>query len=204
MHTGLGLNKKLTGLIVFINLFRFWMRKCFLGFEYANVFLKRVDKKSIQLILKQNGAKIGANCDVESGLTFHNCRDYSNLIIGNNCHIGKNCFFDLKDKVEIGNNVVISMQSTFITHQDLDKSELRNVFPASKNEITVKSNSYIGTNATILKGVVINEFSVVAAGSVVTKDVSGYSIVGGVPARLIKKIEESRIRETNSAYDDKN
>ena len=89
IKTGLGLNRKYKGLIAYINLFRFWMRRCFLGFEYANVFLKRIDKKSVQLILKKNGAQIGSDCDIESGLTFHNCKNYSNLIVGNNCHIGK-------------------------------------------------------------------------------------------------------------------
>ncbi len=190
MKNGLGLRKKFKSVISSINLFRFSIRKWIFGFEYANLFLKRLDKLSLHLILKKNGAKIGINCDIESGLTFHNCKDYSNLSIGNNCHIGKNCFFDLREKVEIDDNVVISMQTTFITHQDLNKSELRKIFPASKKKIIVKDNCYIGTNVTILQGVVINEFSVVAAGSVVIKDVPHHSIVGGVPAGFIKKVNK--------------
>lgn len=49
-------------------------------------------------------------------------------------------------------------------------------------------NAWIGSNATVLQGVTVGENSVVAAGAVVTKDVPANSIVGGVPAKLIKKI----------------
>jgi len=101
MKTGFGTQKKLRLLNVYFNLFSFKVRRNLLGFDVANQFMQRVDKSSIQLILKRYGATIGKNCDIETGLIFHNCKDYSNLIIGNNCHIGKNCFFDLQDKVTI-------------------------------------------------------------------------------------------------------
>ena len=190
MKTGLRLQHKVKILYSYTNLFRFWLLKTLFGFDAANIFLQRLDKTSILLVLKKNGATIGSDCDIETGLVFHNCMDYSNLIIGNNCHIGKNCFFDLRDKVIIEDNVVISMQTTFITHQDLNKSELKTILPADKSNIIVKNDSYIGANATILRGTVINSFSVVAAGAVVTKDVPELTMVGGVPAELIKKIEK--------------
>ena len=190
MKTGLGLQRKLKALNKNINLLRFWFLKTLLGFDLANIFLQRLDKDSIQAVLKKNGAIIGEKCDIETGLIFHNCTDYSNLIIGNNCHIGKNCFFDLKGKVIIEKNVVISMQTTFITHQDMNQSGLKTKYPATSSDILVKNNSYIGANATILQGTTVNEFAMVAAGSVVTKKVAEYTIVGGVPAKLIKKFEK--------------
>lgn len=52
----------------------------------------------------------------------------------------------------------------------------------------IGKNVWIGSNATVLQGVTVGENSVVAAGAVVTKDVPANSIVGGVPAKLIKKI----------------
>ena len=189
MKTGLGLQRKFKALNTKINLFRFWLLKTLLGFDAANIFLQRLDKGSIQSVLKINGATIGENCDIETGFVFHNSKDYSNLIIGNNCHIGKNCFFDLRGKVFIENNVVISMQTAFITHQDMNQSGLREKYPASYGNIVVKSNSYIGANATILQGVIVDDFAMVASGSVVTKNVDSYTMVGGVPAKLIKKIQ---------------
>jgi acetyltransferase-like isoleucine patch superfamily enzyme len=189
MKPGLGLQRKLKSLNKNLNIFRFCLLKTLFGFDAANAFLQKADKASVQSILKKNGAMIGKNCDIETGHIFHNCKKYSNLIIGNNCHIGKNCFFDLRGRVVIEDNVVISMQNTFITHQDMNQSGLKEKYPAIYGDIVVKSNSYIGANAMILQGVIVNGFALVAAGSVVTKNVAEYSMVGGVPARFIKKIE---------------
>ncbi|EPN9406353.1 DapH/DapD/GlmU-related protein [Enterococcus faecalis] len=54
----------------------------------------------------------------------------------------------------------------------------------------LKNNVWIGSNATITSGVTIGEWSVVAAGAVVTKDVPPYTVVGGVPARVLKSIDK--------------
>jgi acetyltransferase-like isoleucine patch superfamily enzyme len=165
-------------------------RKKLLGFDTANQFIQKVDKKSIQLILRKNGAIIGKNCDIESGLTFHNNKNYSNLIIGNNCHIGKNCFFDLRDKVIIKNNCVISMQVTFITHMEMNKSELSNLYPSSRGSILIENDVYIGTNAIILMNRTIGENSFIAAGSLINRDVDRGKMVGGVPAKVIKQLKK--------------
>ena len=191
MKTGLGIQRKFKALHAYINLLRFRFLEIMLGFDSANVFLQSLEKNSLLLVLKRNGAVIGSDCDIETGLVFHNCENYSNLIVGNNCHIGKNCFFDLRGKVVIEDNVVISMKSTFITHQDLNNSRLKVLMPAEKNGIIVGNDSYVGANSTILQGVEIHSCSVVAAGAMVTKDVPERTMVGGVPARVIKKIKLS-------------
>lgn len=56
--------------------------------------------------------------------------------------------------------------------------------------IKIYDDCWIGANATILPGVIIGKGSTVASGAVVTKDVPEYSLVGGVPAKLIKKLRE--------------
>lgn len=147
-----------------------------------------MNKDSAISILKANGAVIGKNNDIETPIVFHNCTNFSNLVIGDNCHIGKNCFFDLRGKVIIKNNVVISMQTTFITHQDISRSDLNTVFPASYKDILIHDNCYIGADVTILKGVTINESAVIGAKSLVTKDVMKNTINFGVPAKKIKDI----------------
>jgi acetyltransferase-like isoleucine patch superfamily enzyme len=187
---GLGITKILIKCNVFWNVQFFTIRKKTLGFENACAFLTSLDKNSMIPILRRNGAKIGHLCDIEAPLFFHNCNDFSNLIVGNKCHIGKNCFFDLRGKITIEDNVVISMLSTFITHQDIEKSELKNTYPACQKEIIIGNNSYIGVRSTILKGVIVNPFSIVAAGSLVLNQVESFSIVGGVPAKVIKKIKK--------------
>ncbi len=189
MKTGLGLYRKLRLVYANYNLLRFWLLKTFIGFDIANQFIQRVDKVSLQLILIKNGARIGKDCDIETGLSFHNCNCYSNLIIGDNCHIGKNCFFDLRDKIVIGDNVVISMQCTFITHIDMSKSALTELYSPMQDPIIIENNVYIGAGSQVLKGVKIGAKAFVAAKSLVTKDVAPHSLVGGVPAKLIKKID---------------
>ena len=188
MKTGLGIYKKYRLVFAYYNLFKFWFRKTFIGFDVANQFIQRVDKISLQCILKKNGASIGRNCDIETGLVFHNCLDYSNLIIDDNCHIGKNCFFDLRGKITIENNVVISMNCALITHIDMNKSNLKKLYTAKHSDIVIKNNTYIGINSTVLMGVQIGDHGFVASGSIVSKDVEMYTMVGGIPAKKIKRI----------------
>jgi len=159
-----------------------------LGFEFANILLNRLDKDSVQLILRKNGATIGSNCDIESGQTFHNCRDYSNLVVGDHCHIGKNCFFDLRNKVIIGNNVTVSMECGFITHMDVGKSRLSKEYPSRNLPIAIEANVYLGARAIVLMGCCLHSDSIVAAGALVTKDVPQATIVAGIPAQVKTKL----------------
>jgi len=174
-------------------LFKFQIKKTFFGMDNASLMLNIVPKNVIIPLLKRYNSSIGRNCDIESNLLFHNIdiKDYSNLSIGNNCHIGKNCFFDLRDKIIIKNNVTISMGCSFITHIDVGKSKLFIKYPPEKEEIFINSNVYIGANSTLLMGISVGVNSFIAAGSVVTKDVEPYTMVGGVPAKLIKKLNKA-------------
>jgi len=188
MKTGMGLYKNYRKALAYFNLLRFSLLKYLVGFDYANQFLQRIDKVSLQLVLKKNGATIGNDCDIETGLIFHNCKNYKNLEIGNNCHIGKNCFFDLRDKVIIGNNVVVSMQCSFITHIDMSRSLLRDKYPASHAAVEVGDNCYLGAGTLILKGVRLSHNIISAAGCVITKNIESNNLIGGLPASVIKKI----------------
>ena len=198
MKTGLGLSRKYRKLIAYINLFRFTIRKYIIGFDSANLFIQRVDKISIQLILINNGAKIGDKCNIDTGLVFHNCKNYKNLKIGNNCHIGKNCFFDLRNEILIENNVVISMQCSFITHLDMTKSDLSKLYPSISKRIIINKNCYLGVRTTILMGVELGKSCLIASSSLVNKNVAPYNIVGGVPVKTLKMININ----TNLSDDD--
>lgn len=139
-------------------------------------------------ILKKYGAKIGKNCDIHSPLIIHNAYiDYSNLVIGDNCHIGKDVFLDLKDKILIESNVTISMRTTILTHTSVvPTGPLREKkLPYSQAPVTIKAGAYIGAGVIILEGVTIGEESIVAAGAVVTKNVPPCSTVAGIPAKPV-------------------
>lgn len=90
---------------------------------------------------------------------------------------------EIGDGVLIGHNVVLAT----INHDLLPQNNRKNHYAPIK----IGNHVWIGSNATVLSGVTIGEWAVVAAGAVVTKDVPPYTVVGGVPAKIIKKVEET-------------
>ena len=78
------------------------------------------------------------------------------------------------------------MQSTFITHIDMTKSNLHMNYPSGSEPIIVGDNCYIGANSILLKGVEVGNKSLIAAGSLVNNNVAPNTVVGGVPAERIK------------------
>lgn len=186
---GLGLRQKIQKLKAMRHSFRFRLKCKLSGFENNLVYLQKLDKISLLYILKKNGAKIGQHVDIETGLTLHNCSDFSNLSIGDHSHIGKNCFIDLRDKITIDHNVTISMQCALITHQDMGSSSLDKIYGKTQAPIHIASDSYLGINSTILEGVTIGKASIIAAGSLVNKNIASNTIAGGTPAKEIKKIQ---------------
>ena len=113
---------------------------------------------------------------------------------GENINIGKNVFVNhactfmdrggitLEDKVLIGPKV-----NLITTNHPLQPSERRATI---SRPIIIKKNAWIGAAASIMPGVTIGENSVVAAGAVVTRDVPPNTIVGGIPAKVIKKLDD--------------
>ncbi len=173
---------------VFLNMIIFLFREFFLGFENANNYLKRVSQTSIISILRMKGAKIGEGCNIQDGIVFHNCKNYSRLTIGENCHIGKSCFLDLRDNIIIGDNVVIAMNCTIITHMDMNNSNLRKKFKADQAPVFIDNDVYVGTNSVILMGVTIKEKAIVGASSLVIKNIESKTMVVGNPTVKIKNI----------------
>jgi len=92
--------------------------------------------------------------------------------------------------VTIGANVTISFDVNITTHIDPPASMQQRYFPREEAPVVIKDNVFIGARALILPGVTINEWSLVAAGAVVTKDVPSYSIFAGNPARQIGDIRD--------------
>jgi acetyltransferase-like isoleucine patch superfamily enzyme len=160
--------------------------------ELENILFRCVVLSALAApLLRILGSRIGVNARIHTPLHLHNTQ-YNHLIVGKNCHIGRDVFFDLSRKICIGNNVTISMRSTFITHIDVGDSPLKYLgYPSDEGDIIIHDGVYVGAGATILYGVEIGENSLIAAGALVKESVPPYSLVAGTPGRMVRRIEDS-------------
>jgi len=120
------------------------------------------------------GCNIGKNCTIGA-----NCTIGPNVTIGDGCKIQTGCF--IPEGVIIENDVFLGPNVTFTNVIN------PRAFVNRKNEFkktTVEIGASLGANCTIICGNIIGQYSLVGAGSVVTKDVSDYHVVYGNPARI--------------------
>jgi acetyltransferase-like isoleucine patch superfamily enzyme len=158
------------------------------GFFYSFSFAKCGKNFSPAFHLKITGGKnisIGDNFSSNGGVYLFS--NEGSLQIGNNLSLNTNIHIGasfgkiiIKDNVSIGPNVVLRSADHGIL-----VGKLINAQHHVGGLIVIHNDVWIGANAVILKNVVIREGAVVAAGAVVTKDVPPYSIVAGVPAKII-------------------
>jgi acetyltransferase-like isoleucine patch superfamily enzyme len=142
--------------------------------------------------LSKHGIKIGSNVSILKN-TIIECTGVirhlgESLVIGNNVGIAQNCFIQVRGKVDIGNNVIFGPNVSLFSENHIfnDPDLPVNAQGESRKGIKIGDGVWIGTRAVILDGVTIGENSIIAAGSIVNKDVLPFSLVGGVPAKLIK------------------
>lgn len=112
---------------------------------------------------------------------------------GKNISLGKNVFInhaasfldlggiEIEDDVMIGPRVNISSEN-----HPTEPSQRKQLIPS---KVTIKKNAWLGAGVSVLPGVTIGENAVVAAGAVVTQDVPANTVVGGVPAKVLKKLD---------------
>ena len=138
--------------------------------------------------------KISENSFIESGVI---CTGYGKgkIEIGKESYIGLYNILDFSDSITIGNYVHIAGPSTGLWTHFSSLMCLNNIPLKNKDNkfrptapIIIEDNVYIGGNCTIYPGITIGHHSIVAPNSAVTKNVMPYTLVGGVPAKFIKKI----------------
>lgn len=133
----------------------------------------------------------GTNVDIEKGAIFSR-----RCTIGNNSGVGVNC--QLNGKVIIGDNVLMGPEVMMFTH---NHNHSRTDIPMKQQgtgvekPIEIGNDVWIGARCIILQGIKIGNGAIVGAGAVVTKDVPEYTIVGGNPAKVIKKRDEVQLAE---------
>ena len=157
---------------------------------------------------------VGNDTILNCGITFES--QEGEIVVGNNTFIGGSHLI-CRTKIEIGDNVFIAWGGTIYDHdshsldyrerqKDIEQQlldfrsgknfiENKNWDVVNSKPIKICSNVWIGMNSIILKGVTIGEGAIVAAGSVVSKDVAPWTIVGGNPAKLIKELPIDLIKK---------
>lgn len=135
------------------------------------------------LICKNIFEFCGKNVNIERRAYFG---DGKGIFIGNNSTIGVNC--KIQRNVKIGNDVMMGEDVIIITNtHKFDDCNIPMRIQGSKIlPVTIEDDIWIGSRVFILPGVKIGKGSIIGAGAVVTKDVPEYSIIGGIPAKLIR------------------
>jgi acetyltransferase-like isoleucine patch superfamily enzyme len=151
------------------------------------------------LILKAQYISVGQNSSFGNGLTL-TCYDGGTgqaftprITIGDGVSIGEDAHITAINEIVIGNGVLTG-KKVLITdnaHGRSDRDDLQ-IAPmsrvlVSKGKVIIGDNVWIGEKASIMPGVTIGEGAIVAANAVVTKDVPAYSVVAGVPAKVLKQ-----------------
>lgn len=133
---------------------------------------------------------LGRKSVIESYCCINNA--VGDVTIGDHTRIGIHC--TVIGPVCIGNNVNLAqgITVTALNHNFEDTTRRIDEQGISTKPVVIGDDVWIGTNAVILPGVTIGQHVVVAAGAVVTKDVPDYSLVAGVPAKVIKQLAKSR------------
>lgn len=117
-----------------------------------------------------------------------------NLELGTNISIHEMSYIDAFGGIKIGDDVAISHGVSIISFDhDLSIGKIFKDAPPKIGQIVIKNNVWIGAGVKILKGVVIENNCVLAAGSLVNRSCSKNSIIGGVPAKILKKINNKNI-----------
>lgn len=166
--------------------------------------------ENVKIAFRHIGAHSPKKLSIGSGTIFEGRisadRPEAIVLIGQNTYIG-NSSIVCAEKIEIGDDVLISWACTIVDHNshslnwDSRRNDVADRHGGKKDWSAVKispvkicNKAWIGFGTIILKGVTIGEGAVVGAGSVVTKDVPPYTVVGGNPAKFIRTLSAAEPR----------
>ena len=140
--------------------------------------------KNVKIRSNKN-VSIGRNSMIECTGVIRELGD--SLEIGNDVGIAANAFISVRGKVKIGDSTIFGPGVKLFSENHIFKDKDTPIFlqGASRQGIEIGEDCWIGADAVILDGVTIGKGCVVAAGAVVNKNVPDYSIVGGIPAKII-------------------
>lgn len=135
--------------------------------------------------IRIQGGKVGKNVIFYPGIKINPA---SNIAIGNNVDLAWGVIITTGGGVEIGDRTLIGYKSMIFSANHVIPPDKGRIFDSGheKRPVSIGKDVWIGAGCIILPGVTIGEGAVIAAGSVVTRNVESFSVVGGNPAKLIK------------------
>jgi len=153
-----------------------------LGKLIEGLYRRQIRRRQAQLIARLR--TIGSNTDFQPGVVQHP----ENISVGDHCYIGSDCRFFGYGGITIHDGTIISSRCTI--HTTNHRFEGASLLPYDGGivlrPVVIGEHVWVGDNVMICPGVNIGKCSVVGMGSVVTKDVPEFAIVGGNPAALIR------------------
>lgn len=157
-----------------------WLLSKFLRRLYRGL-AKSIFPNSLRIfLLRKAGVKIGGKVVVNEGFTLA-------------CDVGYEENLIIEDQVAIGPNTIVVLTS----NPNFSKlREQKEIYPSLEviGKVHIRNDAWIGAGCIILPNVTIGEFSIVGAGAVVTKDVLPFTLVAGVPAKVIKKLDVDSVK----------
>lgn len=165
-----------------INRFRAWYQSLRLGQLGQSVFIDR----NVSLLRFPKNIFIGDRAVLKAGAHICACNENATIRIGDRTTVGFYTFIYASEAIAIGKDCLIA---PFVYIVDSDHSiAMDRPINQQANQVSgvcIEDDVWIATGAKILKGVTIGKGAVIAAGAVVKEDVAPYSIVGGIPAKVI-------------------
>jgi len=174
--------------------FKFWFERLnfnyrLWGIEERQRQLNQVSSRYLAKALVLLGAQVDSTATIKPGLKLDNSENLAKLQIGARVYLGPGVFLDLAEGIKLGDEVVIAPEAMILTHGDVGARMLAAYLPRQAGAVVLGKGCWIGARAVILPGVMVGEGAVVGAGAIVTEDVPSFTVVVGVPARMIRKIE---------------
>lgn len=162
--------------------------------KYKNIIINgevEIDPTSMMGLnnaVLSDGVKIAKNCSLFGGP--------NNLLeIGKDTYVGMNTIMNgYVDKITIGINVSFGANVYLMVDNGPNASErLQRLYPVEHGPITIGNHCWVGSESLIMPGVTLGDFCIVAANSFVKQSFPAYSIIGGTPAKLIRKMTQEEI-----------
>jgi len=165
-----------------LNHIRFFIEKRRLGRCGKKIFID----KNVQLMRNPKKIFLNDNIFIKEGSKICVCNENARIEIGKNTSIGYHNFIFASAEILIGRDCMLA-PFVYIVDSDhgIKKEILMNIQNNTTSPICIENDVWIASNVTILKGVTIGEGAIIAANSVVNKDVPPYTIYGGTPAKKI-------------------